>query len=235
MKQNRNTYWGVLCTLFVLSAVSHAEELAGYWRLDQKGGEFECLGGSSGPAKVQPAGRETELTLVPDEIGRVKETVEFNGSGNYWISTPANVMGDGFTIELWIKVDDRDQKAVVLGNRSGIVVAQRPHGELVFLLASGVDGAAWSYAGIPDVINVDKWIHVMARFSENTQQLFVDDGNTILRSKPVTIENPKQFVWPRTVLGINDFDQTEPFRGRIAALKIYDGALSEEDFKKSTP
>jgi len=237
MFKNQNIRVASLCVLAMAAMLAScgAEELIACWKFDQKGDEFENLVGNSEPAKVQPKDQTNGLSLVADKVGGMKQVIEFDGSGNSWISTPSKSAGDDFTIELWIKVNDRDQHSIVLGNASGIIIKTHPKGKLAFLLATGVDGEAWSYAEIPDAINPDQWIHVMARFAEFTQQLFVEDGNRVLRSQAVKIDNPKQFNWARTVLGINEFDKTDPFSGRIAALKIYSGALSEENFRKSMP
>lgn len=224
---------GVLAILSMMTA-GGAADLAGHWRFDQSGGLFPNLEGDSAQAKVQPAENRDAMPVVPDEIGEVKEVVEFDGSGNSWISAPVKMGGEDFTIELWLKANEGKQRAVLLGNSSGIVLSVSPNGELVFLLASGA-GGKWSGVNIPNAVSMDKWIHVMARFVDCTQQLFVDDGTNVLSSRSVKLDNPKQFIWSQTVLGINNFDRTLPFSGRMAALKIYCGSLSEESFKQSKP
>ncbi len=214
---------------------SGAQELAGHWRFDQPNGEFANLAGSSEPAKVKPPENKEAIPLVADQIGDITEVAVFDGSGNAWISIPAKLADVDFTIEFWIKVDVNGREAMVLGNTSGVVIRVKPDGKLAFMLAPESRGAEWSYAEISKPVVLGQWLHGMARFSGGVQQLFVEDSGEILRSPEVKVDNPKQYVWPLTVLGINNFNQSAPFQGRMAALKIYSGALGEEDFKSSKP
>jgi len=204
---------------------SRAQELAGHWRFDQPGGKFSNLAGGSEPASVQPPENKEAIPLV----------AEFDGSGNAWISVPAKLADVDFTIEFWIKVEPNGRASMVLGNASGVIIQVKADGKLSFLLAPESGGTEWSWVELPQAVAPGQWIHGMARFSGGVQQLFVEADGELLRSQEVKVENPKQYVWPRTVLGINDFEQSAPFQGRMAALKIYSGALSEEAFKNSKP
>ena len=237
MNKKRKFQETIFCFLMLITmtVLSGAQEVVGYWKFDKKGREFESLEGSSGVATVQPAEPNSILPLVVDSIGSLKQVIQFDGSGNAWISTPAKMTEADFSVELWIKVDANNQDALVLGNVSGIMIMARPKGTLAFFLGLEDGGAQWSYVQIPEAITPDSWLHVMARVSDKTQQLFVEHDGKLLKSQAVTVNNLKSYNWPMTVLGINVFDRSCPFQGRIAALKIYSGALSETDFKKSTP
>jgi len=240
MKKTRNTPRRVigLLALLAFTALCNAQELAAHWRFDEQGGEFPNLSGGGFPAKVQPVEKMDSVVPVPDEVGEIKKVVGFDGSGDYWISAPAQLSGNDFTVELWIKVEANNEPSLLLGNRSGVMVQAKPGGTLLFFLApEGAGGPQWhwSVVNVPNAFSLGEWIHVMARFSENAQQLSVDNGGDVLRSEVKQIENPAQYQWPQTVLGINTSEHTQAFSGRIAAMKLYEGALSEEDFKKSMP
>ncbi len=227
----------ILCILIMQTvfASCKAQDLVGYWRFDQKGGEFPNLVGSPAPAKWEPQDRVDEMVLVPDEVDEIKYVVEFDGSGNSWIDAAVKLTGDNFTAELWIKAQANDKEAFLLGNRAGVMLMTKPNGTLSFFLASAEGGQQWSYVDIPHAVFFGEWVHCMARFSENTQELFVESNGEVLRSKAIKLEPSKRYPWSQVVLGMNPSNQTLPFHGCIAALKIYQGALSEEDFQKSEP
>ncbi len=235
MKRNRNIRWNVTCALvaLVLSPVCPAQELVGHWRFDQPNGEFPNLAGSSESAKVRSSENRGALPLVADQIGDMQQVVEFDGSGDAGISVPIRLADGDFTVEFWIKPDASGRDLMVLTNASGVIIWAKADGRLAFMLAREPEG--WSYVEIPHAVVPGQWLHGMARVSNHTQQLFVEEGDEILRSQAKEVEDLKQYDWPRTSLGINFYGQAKPFQGRMAALKAYNGALEEQDFKHAKP
>lgn len=228
-----------LCYFFFVIGVStaslRAENLVGYWKFDQEGGVFENLAGSGSPAKVEPEESRNETPLVEDKIGDLKHVIEFEGSGNFWIKAPLKLPTENFTIESWVRIEELPkEKSVIMGAESGLIVLIYPNGTLAFLAAAGDDGSKWFFVEIRQAMHPGEWVHLMVRMGNGVQQIFVQDGAGLHKSQDVVVENPKVYGGFAT-LGINGSDHSMPFRGKIAAFKIYDGNLSEEEFQNSNP
>lgn len=221
-----------LLTAILVALPCRAQDLAAHWKFDQKGGEFENFVEMGAPAKVLPSERKRELPILPDKIGGLKQVVEFDGLGELWIEAPSELLTDHFTIELWVKVEGGNADALLIGNPVGMMLMARPKGTLAFFLFTGTE---WSYVDIPNALPVGEWRHVMARLVDGSQQLFVQNGEEILKSAEIKAAIPDPIPFSATFLGLNVSEHSKPFTGRLGALKIYSGALSEANFAKSEP
>ncbi len=202
----------------------------GHWTFDEGAGitVIEVLG----------SGSDGELNGTPEwAVGRIGGALELGGDQDYVVIPNSEGLklrgGDGFTVAVWIKVQDPSAGVIVyhglgcstwaswfLGVGGPEPDAPRQPDNLVFGVRSG-NGSAYTSVAAP--VEADVWVHVAATYDGATLTLYIDGSEAGSVDAPTPWDSGENlFIGGDPGCGGRNW-----YTGAVDDLWIFDHVLSE--------
>ena len=202
-----------------------AGAIISHWKLDE----------GSGPTAYDSAG-DNDGTITGDPVwisGQIDGALSFDGDDNVITGAIMDFRGDGtFTVSLWIRATITQDNYIIgtgLGEGWYMRVTRStfsPPGRLLVKIDDGRDDE-WGAGG--PVINDDKWHHiVMVLDGPNDKMYGYVDGDPAINVDLPTGKNEVGDLLDTVYIGSTE-ETSRYFRGDIDDVRIYNGALSEEE------
>ncbi|NQT40435.1 MAG: LamG domain-containing protein [Planctomycetes bacterium] len=206
--------------------------LIGHWALDERGnpsGNTPAAdsSGNNLNGTYQPLAGPGPVLGVSGATQNTGTAADFNGGADeIFLGSPGDLkMGNNFTIAAWINPDE-------IGGVQR-VFSQYPAGGIGYGFGLVGDDLRFTIYGRLDYntssvdIPTDEWTHVAVIFDENNDASFFVGGEwveTIAGSLPANIGNNNFFI--------GSFGTGERFNGQLDDVRVYTGALSEEQLRE---
>ncbi len=173
----------------------------------------------------------TGATLVSDRFGIPNSAYEFNGTSNY-ITVPGKTTNDltsNYTISLWLYAPTGLKGGQVLGKWG--IGGVKNAAYILTVSSTGIlnvtnnDGISNYGLSASRAISLDKWHHIVVRYSGDTLSLFSD--NTLLDFKKGIMK--AQSSKYNLDIGWESFGRYQYFKGKLDDIRLYERALSESE------
>lgn len=193
--------------------------------------------GNALDGKSSNHGNVIGASLTTDRFGNANSAYNFNGVNNY-ISLPDNVFGvPEYTYSAWVNSNNLlafSQIILSIGNIGADQVLalsniNQTNGGQIWNFFSYIYLAALPtpFIQIPTSNVINEWHHVVAIRTLNELKLFIDGslvGTTSSTGLPPVYATPI-----KATIGARSRNDIQFFSGKIDDVKIYDGAIKEEE------
>jgi len=209
---------------FITPAEPNNAGLVGQWKFDE----------GAGTIAFDSSGLGNDGTLGGDPqwvAGYLDGALEFDGTGDE-VSVPYSATlnpQDSFTVSVWANVatGGTGHRAVIScrddSPQRGYIIYATPGDTWQFWVGVGTEEVTWNSVQGPSV-RLDEWVHLVAVYSEGTQQFYVDGVFAAEESATVNVNSTQELL---IGAGANEAaNHNYLFVGKIDDVRLYDRALS---------
>jgi len=233
MKEKVNMLTAVILTASLFAGVTVAD-LTGHWKLDETSGTTaNDFSGNENTGQLS-GGLSFDKNSVEGFIGNA---LYLDGQNNYICAKSLSIPINAFTIALWFTPDSNlggDSRRMYLVYWGGPV---RPYGDKPYIvfnksgkgdiqLVASVEEKEVSVVTTTNSWKAFTWYHIAGTYDGNFLKIYV---NGKLENSAAL--SGKHYASSKLYLGIRS-DLDLGFNGKFDDIRIYDGALDENEIKK---
>jgi hypothetical protein len=211
--------WFILSQSSDLLNVVAADNLIGWWKLDQVSGNI-----TSDSSSQNNHGNVLNVAAANLSVsGKINKTVDFDGTNDYVETDDYNLVTSDFSISAWINSRNVTARQPIveedLANSAGVM----------FELRSSAITLWEGYTALNSIgaLSNDIWYHVVGTYDGTTAKIYIDGvlNNSAGRTFGSTTSENLHIGWGEWNAGANSFY----FNGFIDDVRLYDRALSLDE------